>query len=119
MLASLGTGGYVVHTLANAIPKNGIAAYLKIGKAFSYWCYTTLSANVLGTGEFRCRYAPSLVTERSAGLIAGRIWWIRRETKGTFGSTSDAVSHIVTLIVESAFVYSAVLTAEIVCIALE
>ncbi|KAH7099384.1 hypothetical protein BKA62DRAFT_831782 [Auriculariales sp. MPI-PUGE-AT-0066] len=100
VLGGLGTGAYVMWCFVNAVPKNGIAAYLRIGPAFSYWCYTTLSANVLGTV-----------------LIASRIWWIRRQSKGALGSTSDAVSHILTLIVESAFVYSAVLSAEIVAIA--
>ncbi|KZV84022.1 hypothetical protein EXIGLDRAFT_776977 [Exidia glandulosa HHB12029] len=102
ILLCLGTAGggiYVVYCLANAVPKNGIAAYLRIATAFSYFLYFTLAANVFGTL-----------------LIAGRIFWIRRQSARTRSGT-DAVTHIVTLIVESAAIYSAVLIAEITVIA--
>lgn len=102
ILLCMGTAGggiYVVYCLANAVPKNGIAAYLRIATAFSYFLYFTLAANIVGTL-----------------LIAGRIFWIRRNSARSRGS--DAVTHIVSLIVESAAVYSAVLIAEITVIAI-
>lgn len=89
----------MVYCLANAVPKHGIAAYLRIAKAFTYFLYFTLAANVLGTRK-PAQSLTSFRPDRSPVLIAGRIFWVRRQSVGSRSGT-DAVTHIVTLIVES------------------
>ncbi|KZV83089.1 hypothetical protein EXIGLDRAFT_754592 [Exidia glandulosa HHB12029] len=99
-LGTTGGGVYVVWALYMADISNGLGSFARINQAFSIFLYFTLSANGLCTL-----------------LIAGRIMWIRRTSSGARARNGDAVSQILTLIVESAAIYSAVLIAELVSIA--
>lgn len=68
-----------------------------ISRGWTLYLYFTLVTNLLCTL-----------------LIAVRIWWIRRRTKAS-RSTQDNTGLLVTLVVESAAVFSAVLIPEIIC----
>ncbi|EJD46526.1 hypothetical protein AURDEDRAFT_164354 [Auricularia subglabra TFB-10046 SS5] len=95
-----GGGTFTIYALAAAGATVTLPSGLRIMRGFTIFLYFTLAANLLCTL-----------------LIAGRIWWIRRATKDVQGPAHDPVSLFVTLVVESAAIYSAVLIPEIVCIA--
>ncbi|KAH7103201.1 hypothetical protein BKA62DRAFT_697632 [Auriculariales sp. MPI-PUGE-AT-0066] len=97
LLGTAGGGVMVIYALYNASVSNPIT-FLLVNQGFEVFLSFTVACNAV------CSL-----------LIAGRILWIRRKSSAQ-GTTADAVSKIVAVMVESAALYTAVLVAEIIAI---
>ncbi|KZV91437.1 ras-domain-containing protein [Exidia glandulosa HHB12029] len=100
LLGETGGGVYVVYALAAAGGNITKTVIDHIGQSFATFLYFTLATNLVCTV-----------------LIAGRIWWIRHQTRRARATGESPIALLMTLVVESAAVYSALLIPEIISIA--
>ncbi|EJD46523.1 hypothetical protein AURDEDRAFT_151550 [Auricularia subglabra TFB-10046 SS5] len=97
-LGEIGGGIYAVYGLAASASGITPKTSKHISRGWTIYLYFTLVTNLLCTL-----------------LIAGRIYWIRRRTKASRATAQDNTGLLVTLVVESAAVFSAILIPEIIC----
>ena len=72
----------------------------------------TLATNVMSTSAFTHRFYMNVRSQYSAGLLAFRIWQVKRQSRQFLGS--NALSPLLRVVIESGAIYSMSVTAALI-----